>query len=359
MPAFFEPLGKAPRWRWNGIESVHPRLGSLASAAPSRRDSFSLHEAVDDRKPPTFFSRQLAAEKSRPQPGPARPGFYHGRLGDRPSISWAQFFCAGWNCGREIYSFGKGRPRAVGVGQDVQTAPGSCEKIGTVTSAGKTLSDSQGLGRCAADCPSIFSQLPGGGCSRLGEAFSTPSNRIAFPLSPAEGVHLQNVVRQANQRPFAAHLLQPAEEKPSHSAPLFDLAKHRLGDPLALGVKLRPGPGLQVAFHPLHPRRCPRQGPALRPDSNPRPPHGVASPAPPCALAPRAPPRRILPSRSADRAIRSAHAPANANRPASSGSCRGRDGHAAAENPPASAATACRGSSCLPGLGSSPASPPG
>ena len=29
----------------------------------------------------------------------------------------------------------------------------------------------------------------------------------------AEGVHLQNVVHQAYQRPFAAHLLQPAEEK--------------------------------------------------------------------------------------------------------------------------------------------------
>ena len=77
-------------------------------------------------------------------------------------------------------------------------------------------------------------------------------------------MHLQNVVRQANQRPFAAHLLQPAEEKPSHSAPLFDLTKHRLDDPLALGANLCSGPGLQLAFHPLQPRRSPRQGPALR-----------------------------------------------------------------------------------------------
>ena len=32
-------------------------------------------------------------------------------------------------------------------------------------------------------------------------------------------MHLQNVVRQAHQGPFAAHFFQPAEEEPSHPAP--------------------------------------------------------------------------------------------------------------------------------------------
>ena len=39
-----------------------------------------------------------------------------------------------------------------------RTSPG--EKIGTVTSANRALSHPQGLSRCAADCPSIFSRRP-------------------------------------------------------------------------------------------------------------------------------------------------------------------------------------------------------
>ncbi len=147
-------------------------------------------------------------------------------LGVRPSISLARFWCwVEFPAGDLLVR--QGRARAVEVGRDGQTPPGSS-------------------------------------FSRPAEASANSSNRISFLLSMAEGVHLQYVVRQANQRPFAAHLLQPAQEKPSHPAPLFDLTKHRLDDPLALGVNLRSSPRLQFAFHPLQPRCSPPQGSALR-----------------------------------------------------------------------------------------------
>ena len=82
-------------------------------------------------------------------------------------------FCAGLNFGRQNYSFGKGRARAVEVGRDGQTPRGS-------------------------------------GFSRLAEAFSNSLNHISFWLSMAEGVHLQYVVRQANHCPFTLHFLEPA-----------------------------------------------------------------------------------------------------------------------------------------------------
>ncbi len=95
-------------------------------------------------------------------------------------------FCAGLNFRREIYSFRQGRARAVGV-------------------------DGPGPTPCSDGFP------------RPAETSASSSDGIFLLLSMAEGVHLQYVVRQANQRPFAAHLLQAAQEKPSHPAPLFDL----------------------------------------------------------------------------------------------------------------------------------------
>lgn len=62
-------------------------------------------------------------------------------------------------------------------------------------------------------------------------------------------------MRHANQTPFPAHLLQPAQQKLSEPAPLFDLAEDRLDHPLAFGVGLPSVRGSQLTGHPLFGRQ--------------------------------------------------------------------------------------------------------
>ena len=76
-------------------------------------------------------------------------------------------------------------------------------------------------------------------------------------------VEPQNVVREAYQRPFAAYFVDTPHQELSESASLLDLAKDRLHYRLACRVDCFAGFGLQLTFHPLHPRRIFRQ-PAAR-----------------------------------------------------------------------------------------------
>src|SRR5580693_811875 len=50
------------------------------------------------------------------------------------------------------------------------------------------------------------------------------------PPSPAEAIQLENVVRRADQRPFALYLLESAQQELPEATGLLDLANDRFDD---------------------------------------------------------------------------------------------------------------------------------
>src|SRR3990167_3189213 len=93
----------------------------------------------------------------------------------------------------------------------------------------------------------LRNRRPGRGDAQASKFFlfrprSLPGNR---PSSAPE--QLLKVVRQTDQVPFAAHFLQPAQQKLSESAYLFDLPEDRLDHSLAFDIGLPSALGPQLA----------------------------------------------------------------------------------------------------------------
>src|ERR1700730_5077052 len=79
------------------------------------------------------------------------------------------------------------------------------------------------------------------------------------PRSPTEAIQLENVVRRADQRPFALYLLESPQQELPEATGLLDLTNHRFDDCFALGIDRRARLGVQLAGHPVDDRRGLRQ----------------------------------------------------------------------------------------------------
>src|SRR5437763_2194137 len=66
--------------------------------------------------------------------------------------------------------------------------------------------------------------------------FSTISDILIYTRYGAVAPNLQEVVRQADQAPFALDLLQATQREAAETAHALDLAEHRLDHPLAQAV---------------------------------------------------------------------------------------------------------------------------
>src|ERR1700729_1194927 len=88
------------------------------------------------------------------------------------------------------------------------------------------------------------------------------------PRSPTEAIQLENVVRRADQRPFALYLFESPQQELPEATGLLDLTNHRFDDRFAPGINPRARLGVQLAGHPVDDRRGLRQG-AVR--TGPRP----------------------------------------------------------------------------------------
>ena len=173
-----------------------------------------------------------------------------------------------------------------------RTAPG--EKIGTVTSANRALSNPQGLSRCAADCPSIFSRRPAPGAAGQTTAVrNSPPPRPHRPRepSPPRRNHLRRHRMHPLSYPHPVHRArhQPGIRPPPGSA-LFRSAaarhSHRRRHPAsrrpgkrdphasALGTALPPPlPPRRLRRHPARGHPPPRQRSPNRYHQLPRTPH--------------------------------------------------------------------------------------
>src|SRR5437867_4862289 len=80
--------------------------------------------------------------------------------------------------------------------------------------------------------------------------------------SVAQAVHLQNVVRRADQRPFTLDLRQPTQEELAKAPRLLDLPDHWFHDCLPRGIDDCARLRVQLARHPIGARRGRRQGAA-------------------------------------------------------------------------------------------------
>src|ERR1700730_13876696 len=85
-----------------------------------------------------------------------------------------------------------------------------------------------------------------------------PEGRIA-PHSPTEAIQLENVVRRADQGPFALDLLESPQQELPEATGLLDLTNHRFDDRFARGIDRRARLGVQLAGHPVDDRRGLRQ----------------------------------------------------------------------------------------------------
>lgn len=74
------------------------------------------------------------------------------------------------------------------------------------------------------------------------------------PVGSAGAGELGEVVGGANQRPFASHLVETAEEDLSEASGLFDLTGHWLDDLLAQSVTAAMTGAFELAAHPFHQR---------------------------------------------------------------------------------------------------------
>jgi hypothetical protein len=76
-------------------------------------------------------------------------------------------------------------------------------------------------------------QLPGSAMAARMSAPCSRSKAVAGLFSEAEAMELENVVRRADQRPFALDRLQSVQEELSEAPGLFDLLNYRFDDRLA------------------------------------------------------------------------------------------------------------------------------
>ncbi len=96
-------------------------------------------------------------------------------------------------------------------------------------------------------------------CLRAMAAWFARPESDSTLLSQAEPIELENVVRCANQLPFALHLLESTQQELPEATGLLDLPDHRFDDPLARGIDCRASLGVQLAGHPVDDRGGLRQ----------------------------------------------------------------------------------------------------
>jgi len=79
----------------------------------------------------------------------------------------------------------------------------------------------------------------------LRSAFRLPlsARSRASAASPQGRPELQDIVRGADQRPFAPHLSQPAQQELQEATSLLDLPEHQLHDGLAPSIQTPPALG--------------------------------------------------------------------------------------------------------------------
>src|SRR3990172_4925954 len=91
--------------------------------------------------------------------------------------------------------------------------------------------------------------LPSGSFLSLFSLSAPPSSPGHRPPSAAE--QFLEVVRQADQVPFAAHFLQPAQQELPEAPHLFDLSEDRLHHSLAFRIRFTSLFRAEFAAHPL------------------------------------------------------------------------------------------------------------
>src|SRR5687767_5260751 len=107
---------------------------------------------------------------------------------------------------------------------------------------------------CALTLP-VAALGDGRGGSRVRSSDTTESG----VWSSTQAIQLQNVMGRADQRPFASHLLDPAQQELPEAAGLFDLPQHRFDYGFTSGIDRRPDLGEQLARHAVDARCGARQ----------------------------------------------------------------------------------------------------